>query len=97
MQDRAPKVLLEGRPGVGKTTVLRRLAGKLHDAGVPAGGFITRELVHSRSHPVTDALKRREDVEVIRVSRDIRDELASRLSSFLTGEPTARSQRSPGR
>jgi nucleoside-triphosphatase len=42
--ERQPKVLLEGRPGVGKTTVVRRLAGRLRDAGIPVGGFTTREL-----------------------------------------------------
>jgi nucleoside-triphosphatase len=175
MEGRAPKVLLEGRPGIGKTTVIRRLAAELREAGVPVGGFVTREVrergerrgfvaqeidgpealiahvdrssgpvvgryhvdvealerialpamqraeqrggvilidelgrmelasdafvsavlalldrdralvatVHARSHPLTDALKRREDVEVIEVSRDNRDELAGRLSLWL--------------
>jgi nucleoside-triphosphatase len=175
MEGRAPKLLLEGRPGVGKTTVVRRLAAELREAGVPVGGFVTRELrergerrgfvaeeldgpealiahvgwssgpavgryhvdvdalerialpamrhaqqqggvilidelgrmelasdafvsavlrlldgdlpvvatVHARSHPVTDPLKRREDVEVIEVSHENRDELAGRLSVLL--------------
>ena len=38
------RVLLEGRPGVGKTTVARRLVGLLRDAGVPLGGFVTDEI-----------------------------------------------------
>lgn len=40
----ARKILLEGRPGVGKTTVVRRLVGLLQEASVPVGGFTTREL-----------------------------------------------------
>jgi len=39
-----PRLLLEGRPGVGKTTVARRLLNLLQEAGVPAGGFTTGEL-----------------------------------------------------
>jgi nucleoside-triphosphatase len=38
------RLLLEGRPGVGKTTVARRLLTLLRRAGVPAGGFTTAEL-----------------------------------------------------
>jgi nucleoside-triphosphatase len=38
------RVLLEGRPGVGKTTVAGRLAGLLAEARVPVAGFITREI-----------------------------------------------------
>jgi nucleoside-triphosphatase len=38
------RVLLEGRPGIGKTTVARRLVGLLRDAGVPLGGFVTDEI-----------------------------------------------------
>jgi nucleoside-triphosphatase len=37
------RILLEGRPGVGKTTVAERLAGMLRDRGVPVRGFLTRE------------------------------------------------------
>jgi nucleoside-triphosphatase len=37
-------VLVEGRPGVGKTTVARRLVGLLADARVPVAGFITQEI-----------------------------------------------------
>jgi 5-formyltetrahydrofolate cyclo-ligase len=39
-----PRLLLEGRPGIGKTTVARRLLKLLREAGVPVGGFTTREL-----------------------------------------------------
>jgi nucleoside-triphosphatase len=39
-----PRLLLEGRSGVGKTTVARRLVTLLRRAGVPAGGFTTAEL-----------------------------------------------------
>jgi nucleoside-triphosphatase len=37
-------VLVEGRPAVGKTTVARRLAALLREAGVPLAGFVTEEL-----------------------------------------------------
>lgn len=185
MEGRAPKLLLEGRPGIGKTTVIRRLADELREAGVPVGGFTTREVrergerrgfvaeeidgpqaliahvdwssgpaigryhvdvgalerialpamrraeraggvilidelgrmelasdafvravlaqlgrdravvatVHSRSDPVTDALKHREDMEVIEVSRDNRDDLPARLSSLLRGSGAGRPAR----
>jgi nucleoside-triphosphatase len=43
------RVLLEGRPGIGKTTVTRRLIGLLRDAGVPLGGFVTEE-IRARGH-----------------------------------------------
>jgi nucleoside-triphosphatase len=39
-----PRMLLEGRPGIGKTTVTRRLLQLLREAGVPVGGFTTGEL-----------------------------------------------------
>jgi nucleoside-triphosphatase len=39
-----PRLLLEGRPGIGKTTIARRLVGLLRDAGVPVGGFVTHEI-----------------------------------------------------
>jgi nucleoside-triphosphatase len=39
-----PRLLLEGRPGIGKTTVARRLVTLLQEAGVPVGGFTTGEL-----------------------------------------------------
>lgn len=38
------RVLLEGRPGIGKTTVVRRLISLLGEAGVPHGGFVTDEI-----------------------------------------------------
>jgi nucleoside-triphosphatase len=44
MDEGTPRLLLEGRPGIGKTTVARRLLRLLREAGVPVGGFITREL-----------------------------------------------------
>jgi nucleoside-triphosphatase len=37
------RILLEGRPDVGKTTVIIRLVPLLRAAGVPLGGFLTRE------------------------------------------------------
>jgi nucleoside-triphosphatase len=39
-----PRLLLEGRPGIGKTTVARRLVALLLEGGVPVGGFTTGEL-----------------------------------------------------
>lgn len=41
MADTRPVILLTGQPGVGKTTVIQRLAEK---AGDQAGGFYTREI-----------------------------------------------------
>jgi nucleoside-triphosphatase len=43
-----PRLLLEGRPGIGKTTVARRLLTLLREADVPVGGFTTGELRTSR-------------------------------------------------
>jgi nucleoside-triphosphatase len=40
----APRILLEGRPGVGKTTVAVRLAERLRDEGVTVRGILTREI-----------------------------------------------------
>lgn len=39
-----PRLLVEARPGAGKTTAFRRLADLLRDAGVPVAGFTTEEL-----------------------------------------------------
>ncbi len=39
-----PRVLLEGRPGVGKTTVAVEVVERLRAAGVPVGGFTTAEI-----------------------------------------------------
>jgi nucleoside-triphosphatase len=39
-----PRILLEGRPGVGKTTVLRRCVEQLRSSGVVVAGFVTEEL-----------------------------------------------------
>jgi nucleoside-triphosphatase len=45
MSEKSPlRVLLEGYPGVGKTTVTRRLIALLRDAGVPLAGFVTDEI-----------------------------------------------------
>lgn len=38
------KILLEGRPGVGKTTVARRLVDLLRGSGLRLAGFTTEEL-----------------------------------------------------
>jgi nucleoside-triphosphatase len=42
------RILVEGRPAVGKTTVALRLAALLLEAGVPLGGFVTEELREGR-------------------------------------------------
>jgi nucleoside-triphosphatase len=39
-----PRLLLEGRPGIGKTSLARRLLHLLQEAGLPVGGFTTAEL-----------------------------------------------------
>jgi nucleoside-triphosphatase len=39
-----PRLLLEGRPGIGKTTVARRLVALLLEGGTPVDGFTTGEL-----------------------------------------------------
>jgi nucleoside-triphosphatase len=43
-----PRLLLESRPGIGKTTVARRLLQLLQEADVPVAGFTTCELRTSR-------------------------------------------------
>jgi nucleoside-triphosphatase len=45
---RPARVLLEGRPGVGKTTVARRLVELLRDEGVRVAGFTTEEIREGR-------------------------------------------------
>jgi nucleoside-triphosphatase len=42
--DGPARILLEGRPGVGKTTLAGRVADELRAAGVPLTGFLTTEL-----------------------------------------------------
>ena len=44
MDEGTPRLLLEGHPGIGKTTVTRRLLKLLQEAGVPVAGFTTGEL-----------------------------------------------------
>jgi nucleoside-triphosphatase len=39
-----PRLLIEARPGAGKTTAVARLAELLRDAGVALSGFLTREI-----------------------------------------------------
>jgi nucleoside-triphosphatase len=38
------RILLEGRPGSGKSTIARRLADTLSEEGIPVTGFITEEI-----------------------------------------------------
>jgi nucleoside-triphosphatase len=40
----AARLLIEARPGAGKTTALSRLAEQLSDRGVALSGFLTREI-----------------------------------------------------
>jgi nucleoside-triphosphatase len=42
-------VLLEARPGAGKTTAAVRLAERLRGAGVPLAGFLTEEIRQGRA------------------------------------------------
>jgi nucleoside-triphosphatase len=169
------KVLVEARPGAGKTTAVIRLADRLRAAGLPLAGFFTEEVrergvrvgfrietfegdsgllahvdlpgpprvgkygvdleaferlalaaldppaggatvidelgkmelaskrfreavtavlgadvpvvatVHAFRHPFTDQLKRRSDVEVVRLSRANRDELPDSLAAQVLG------------
>jgi nucleoside-triphosphatase len=46
---RPRRILLEGRPGVGKTTVAVRLAGLLRAGGLSVRGFVTEELREGRT------------------------------------------------
>jgi nucleoside-triphosphatase len=41
-----PRLLLEARPGAGKTTAFRRLAELLRESGVTVAGFTTEEVRH---------------------------------------------------
>jgi nucleoside-triphosphatase len=42
------RLLIEARPGAGKTTAIGHLAELLQEAGVPLSGFLTRELREGR-------------------------------------------------
>ena len=42
--DKPPRLLIEGRPGAGKTTAVVRIVELLRDHGVAVTGFLTREL-----------------------------------------------------
>jgi nucleoside-triphosphatase len=42
--ERPLRLLLEGRPAIGKTTVARRLAALLREASIPVSGIVTEEL-----------------------------------------------------
>jgi nucleoside-triphosphatase len=43
------RLLVEGRPGAGKTTAIGRLSQLLRDADIPLCGFLTKELRQGRS------------------------------------------------
>ena len=40
----AARILVEGRPGIGKTTVARRLVELIRERGLPLAGFTTEEI-----------------------------------------------------
>jgi nucleoside-triphosphatase len=44
----AARLLIEARPGAGKTTAIGRLAELLREDGIPLSGFLTRELREGR-------------------------------------------------
>jgi nucleoside-triphosphatase len=44
LESSSRKFLLEGRPGVGKTTTAEGVAARVQEAGVPLSGFVTREI-----------------------------------------------------
>lgn len=44
MSEEPVRLLLEGRPGIGKTTVARRLVDLLREEGYPLRGFTTEEI-----------------------------------------------------
>jgi nucleoside-triphosphatase len=44
---RAMRILIEGRPGAGKSTVARRLADRLGQDGISVSGFVTEEIRES--------------------------------------------------
>jgi nucleoside-triphosphatase THEP1 len=85
-----PRILLEGRPGVCKTTVAAALADRLRERGrrvgfavqgLDGGGQGMIATVMSGCHPFTDALKQRSDVELVEVTLANRDRLPARLAS----------------
>lgn len=57
-------------------------------AAVFAGPLVVVATVHVHEHPVTDALKRRYDIEVVTVTEANRDSLPARLFHQLTGSAT---------
>jgi nucleoside-triphosphatase len=57
-------VLVEGRPAVGKTTAVRRLAALLRQAGAPLAGFVTEKL-RERGRRVGFALETFERAHVV--------------------------------
>ncbi len=44
MDEGTARLLLEGRPGIGKTTVARCLLKLFQEAGMPVAGFTTGDL-----------------------------------------------------
>jgi nucleoside-triphosphatase THEP1 len=44
LEQRPPRPLFEGRPGIGNSTVARRLVNLLRDPRIPLAGFVTDEL-----------------------------------------------------
>ena len=99
MDGGTPRLLLEGRPGIGKTAVARRLVTLLQRAGVPVGGFTTAELRTGgrREGFVVEAISGRREV-LAHVDlpgpprAGIRDALPERLMGRLIGTPHGEEQ-----
>lgn len=65
------RVLLEGPPKIGKSTVVERLVQLLHQSDIPVGGFITREL-REDGRRVGFAVKDLEGPEALLAHQDFR-------------------------
>ena len=71
MADHPLRLLIEGRPAIGKTTVARRLAALLREAGVPVAGFVTDEL-RERGRRVGFAVETLEGARAVLAHVDLR-------------------------
>jgi nucleoside-triphosphatase len=64
-----PKLLLQGLPKVGKTTVVERLVERLQGEDMPAAGFLTREL-HEQGRRVGFAVRSLRGPEAVIAHQD---------------------------
>ena len=99
MDEGTPRLLLEGRPGIGKTTVARRLlelleVGKMELASTvfceALAELLGRDVavvatVHLARHRLADALGIRPDVHMVQVTQATRDALAEQLMDCMVG------------